>query len=168
MQRTLIIFKPDAIQRGITGEILTRFEKVGLKIVGLKMLNASDDHLHGHYEGIGGLKTRKGEEIFQVTIKMMQAGPVIAAVLSGVEAVELVRKMVGPTEPKSSAPGTIRGDYAHMSYGHADAAGVGITNLIHASADADEAEREIAHWFTDEELYDYGVAHESFTQPKRA
>lgn len=166
MEKTLIIFKPDAVQRGLVGEILTRFEKVGLKLVALKMLTATDEQLHGHYEGIGCLKTRKGDQIFTNTVSGMQGGPVIAGVLEGVEAVEQVRKMVGPTEPKSAAPGTIRGDYAHMSYGHSDKVQVGLPNLLHASADADEADKEIAHWFTDVELHAYGVVHDRFTQPQ--
>jgi len=95
---------------------------------------------------------------------MMSAGPVIAMVFEGVEAVSLVRKLVGTTEPKSSAPGTIRGDYSHMSYGYADAEGKGIPNLIHASGDPEEAEQEIAHWFSDEELFDYEALHEKFTR----
>jgi nucleoside-diphosphate kinase len=95
---------------------------------------------------------------------MMSAGPVIAMVFEGVEAVALVRKMVGATEPKSSAPGTIRGDYSHMSYGYADDADKGIPNLIHASGDSEEAVKEIAHWFTDDELFDYEALHEKFTR----
>jgi len=165
MERTLIIFKPDAVMRGLVGEILSRFEKVGLKIVGAKMLVASESHLEGHYEGIGTLKTRKGEQIFNQTLQMMQVGPVIAMVLEGVEAVELVRKMVGPTEPKSAQPGTIRGDYAHVSYGYANKSGSGVSNLIHASADPAEASKEIAHWFAETELYSYETVHERFTQP---
>lgn len=167
MERTLIIFKPDAVMRGVVGEILSRFEKVGLKIVGAKMLSASEQQLHGHYEGIGTLKSRKGEEIFSQTLAMMQQGPLIAMVLEGVEAVELVRKMVGTTEPKSAQPGTIRGDYAHVSYGHANAQGTGISNLIHASADDKEAQKEIAHWFSESEMYDYENVHEKFTQPRK-
>ena len=163
MEKTLIIFKPDAVQRGLVGEILTRFEKVGLKLVALKMLTATDEQLHGHYEGIGGLMTRKGESIFNNTVSGMQGGPVIAGVLEGVEAVNQVRKMVGPTEPKSAAPGTIRGDYAHMSYGHSDKVQKGLPNLLHASADADEAAKEIAHWFTGAELQSYQTNHEKHT-----
>lgn len=163
MEKTLIIFKPDAVQRGLVGEILTRFEKVGMKVVGMKMLSASQEHLHGHYEGIGTLKTRKGDEIFSRTLAMMQDGPVIAAVLEGVEAVETVRKMTGPTEPKSAAPGTIRGDYAHMSYGHADNKGTGVSNLLHASADAEEASQEVPHWFSESELFEYQTVHEKHT-----
>jgi nucleoside-diphosphate kinase len=85
-------------------------------------------------------------------------------VFEGVEAVALVRKLVGPTEPKSALPGTIRGDYSHMSFGYADEAGKGIPNLIHASGDEEEAEKEIAHWFADSELYDYTTLHEKFTR----
>src|SRR5574343_856473 len=116
IERTLIIFKPDAVTRGIVGEILSRFEKVGLKIVGTKMLAPSDEQFHHHYETIGTMITRHGEEIFRNTVDMMREAPVILMVLEGVEAVEIVRKMNGKTEPKSSAPGTIRGDYAHMRY----------------------------------------------------
>ncbi len=166
LERTLIIMKPDAVQRGITGEILTRFEKAGLKIVGAKMLKPDYDHFFHHYETIGKVVSRRGKEVFDVTLEMMSMGPVIAYVLEGIEAASLVRKMVGATEPKSALPGTIRGDYSHISYGHADNAKVGIPNLIHASGDAEEAVLEIKHWFADSELYDYETAHEKFTQPK--
>jgi nucleoside-diphosphate kinase len=164
MERTLIVFKPDAVMRGIVGEILTRFERVGLKIVGAKMLQPDYEHFHQHYEGIGTLKTRKGEEIFETQMKEMQQGPVIAMVLEGVEAIELVRKMVGPTEPKSAQPGTIRGDYAHMTYGRASSAKRGVPNVLHASADKNEAEQEIAHWFSESEMVEYENVHEQFTQ----
>ncbi|HSX07981.1 MAG TPA: nucleoside-diphosphate kinase [Candidatus Saccharimonadales bacterium] len=166
MQKTLIIFKPDAVMRGVVGEILTRFERVGLKIVAAKMLQPDYEHYYQHYEGIGTLKTRKGEEIFETQMREMQQGPVIAMVLEGIEAVEQVRKMVGPTEPKSAAPGTIRGDYAHMTYGHASAAERGVPNVLHASADAGEAEKEIAHWFNESEIVNYDNVHAHFTQPK--
>ncbi len=168
MERTLIVFKPDSVQRGIVGEVLTRFERVGLKIVGTKMLQPDYDHYHQHYEGIGTLKTRKGDEIFESQLKSMLVGPVIAMVLEGVDAVETVRKMVGSTEPKSALPGTIRGDYAHVSYGAANASGKSVSNIIHASADANEAEQEIAHWFSESEMYDYEAVHEKFTQPKNS
>lgn len=166
LERTLIVIKPDGVQRGIVGEIITRFERVGLKIVGAKLLQPSYDHYYHHYENIGKMVSRRGKETFDVTLEMMNAGPVLAIVLEGVEAVALVRKMVGTTEPKSAAPGTIRGDYAHMSFAHADAKKVGIPNLIHASGDLDEAKAEIAHWFSESELYDYETAHEKFTQKR--
>ncbi len=167
MEQTLIILKPDAVQRGIVGEIITRFERAGFKIVAVKMLRPDYEHYFKHYEGIGTLKTRKGAEIFESTLLSMQDGPVIAMVLEGVEAVEVVRKMIGDTQPKSALPGTIRGDYAHVSYGQASSAGRGVANIVHASADEAEAKQEIAHWFTGSELYEYSAVHEPFTQPRK-
>lgn len=167
MERTLIVFKPDAVMRGIVGEILTRFERAGFKIVGAKMVQPDYQHYFDHYEGIGTLKTRKGDEIFESQMASMQEGPVIAMVLEGVEAVETVRKMVGSTEPRSALPGTIRGDYAHVTYGQAASIGRGVANIIHASADAKEAEQEIAHWFSESELHAYETVHEKFTQPRK-
>ncbi len=167
MERTLIVFKPDAVMRGIVGEVLTRFERVGLKIVGAKMLQPDYDHYYGHYEGIGTLKTRKGDEIFESQLKTMLQGPVLAMVLEGVDAADQVRKMVGDTQPKTALPGTIRGDYAHVSYGAASAVGMGVSNIIHASADSAEAEQEIAHWFSESELFEYETVHEYLTQPKK-
>lgn len=164
VEQTLILFKPDALQRALVGEVLARFERVGLRIAGTKMLAPSREHYDAHYEDIGKLKTRAGDHIFSITLDMMNEGPVIAMVLEGVEAVSLVRKLVGGTEPKSAAPGTIRGDYSHMSYGYADAEGKGIPNLIHASGDSEEAVKEIAHWFSNDELYDYTATHEKFTR----
>lgn len=167
MEKTLVIFKPDSVLRGIVGEIMTRFERAGFKIVGIKMLQATEDQLFEHYEGIGTLKTRKGDEIFESQLASMQDGPVIAMVLEGVDAVEAVRKMVGSTEPKSAVPGTIRGDYAHVSYGQAASIGRGVANIVHASADPKEAKAEIAHWFSQSEMHDYTATHEQFTQPKK-
>ncbi len=167
MEQTLLILKPDAVMRSIVGEVITRFEKAGFKIVGIKMLRPDYGHYKRHYEDIGTLKTRKGDEIFESTLASMQDGPVIAMVLEGVEAVEAVRKMVGDTQPKSALPGTIRGDYAHVTFGQASAAGKGVANVVHASADKNEAGKEIAHWFKPEELYDYHVVHEQFTQPRK-
>lgn len=164
LEQTLVLFKPDALQRGLVGDILNRFERVGLRIVGTKMLAPAREHYHTHYEDIGKLKTRAGEQIFDITLDMMNSGPVIAMVFEGVEAVSLVRKLVGGTEPKSAQPGTIRGDYSHMSYGYADSKAKGIPNLIHASGDPEEAEKEINHWFSDSELYDYEALHEKFTR----
>lgn len=166
MERTLIIVKPDAVQRGIIGEILTRFEKAGLKIIGCKMLQPDEAHFHHHYEDISKMVSRRGQAAFDSTLKMMQEGPVIAAVLEGIGAVGIVRKMVGTTEPKEATPGTIRGDYAHVSFEHANGLNVGIPNLIHASGDVDEAKQEIEHWFKSDELYEYKTVHERYTQVK--
>lgn len=167
-EQTLIIFKPDAVQRGVVGEILARFEKVGLKIVGMKMVRPDNDHYFHHYETIGTMITRHGQKIFDAALAMMSEGPVIAAVLEGVEAASLVRKMVGATEPKGALPGTIRGDYAHVSYAHSDGEGLALSNVIHASGDAEEAAQEIAHWFAASELFEYETVHEKFTQRKQS
>lgn len=161
MERSLILLKPDAVDRGLVGEILQRFERVGLKIAGLKMVQASKDHAQKHYTE--DLAQRRGENVRNMMIEMITSGPVVAVVLEGVEAVELVRKMVGSTEPKSAAPGTIRGDYSHVSFKHADEKGIGINNLIHASSSEVEAEQEIAVWFTLEELHDHKAGYTKHT-----
>ena len=164
IERTLVLFKPDAVQRGVVGEILTRFERVGLKIVGTKMIMPTKEEFHKHYEEIGQMISRRGEETFNITLDLMTTGPVIAMVFEGVEAVQLVRKLVGPTEPKSALPGTIRGDFSHMSFVYADAEHKGIPNLIHASGDDAEAAKEVAHWFNEVELYSYTALNEKFTR----
>lgn len=164
VEQSLVLFKPDTVQRGLVGEILTRFERVGLKIVGTKMIFPDKDHYYHHYENIGQMITRRGQTAFDVTLDMMVQGPVIAMVFEGVEAVALIRKLVGGTEPKSALPGTIRGDFSHMSFEYADGKKKGIPNLIHASGDPEEAEKEIGHWFSDDELYTYDVPNEKFTR----
>lgn len=166
MERTLIVLKPDALQRGIAGEIITRFERVGLKIVAAKVVQPSEEHYYYHYETIGKMISRRGREAFDVTLAFMQEGPVLAMVLEGIEAVSQVRKMVGTTEPKQAQPGTVRGDYSHVSFEYANSHGVSIPNLIHASGDSREAEAEIAHWFADDEILAYEAVHEKFTQVK--
>ncbi len=167
MERTLIILKPDAMQRAIAGEIITRFEKVGLKIVAAKIVRPSKEEYYHHYETIGKMVSRRGRAAFDVTLEFMQEGPVMAMVLEGIEAVSLVRKMVGETEPKSANPGTIRGDFSHISFSFANTRGISIPNLIHASGDAEEAKQEIAHWFKDEEIFEYETVHDKFTQGKK-
>ncbi len=164
VQRSLVVCKPDAVQRGIVGEIMQRFERVGLKIVGMKMVMPDEDQYRAHYEDIGKMITRRGEQAFRYNLNYMMTGPVIAIVLEGVEAVPLVRKIVGPTEPKSAEMGTIRGDYSHMSFGYSDAKGMGVPNLVHASGNAEEAKKEIALWFKPEELYDYSDLNEKYTR----
>ena len=166
-ERTLIVFKPDSVQRGIVGEILSRFERAGLKIIGTKMLQPSYDHYFHHYENIGKMISRRGQKTFDVTLSMMNEGPVIAFVLEGIEAVELVRKMVGTTEPKCALPGKKRGDYAHMSFSYADENEIGIPNVIHASGNKEEAEEEIDYWFSETELFSYSAVHERFTQRRK-
>lgn len=172
IQRTLVVFKPDAIKRGIIGEILTRFERAGLKVVGMKMVQPDEEHFHKHYEEISQLITRWGEDIYNLTLAQMTESPVIAVALEGVDAVEYVRKMVGTTDPKESPPGTIRGDYTHLAKLYTNERGGTLPNLIHASGNAEEAEKELSLWFEDNQLYDYEVAHEEvirgFVPPKDA
>jgi nucleoside-diphosphate kinase len=164
IQRSLVVFKPDAVQRGIVGEILGRFERVGLKIVATKMVNPDTQHYYQHYENIGKMVSRRGQEAFDETLQFMISGPVIAMVLEGVEAVPLIRKIVGSTEPMSADMGTIRGDYAHMSFGYANARHTGVPNLIHASGSVEEAEQEVSHWFKPAEIQSYQTLAEKFTR----
>lgn len=163
MERTLVLLKPDAIKRSIAGEVITRFEKAGLKIIGLKMMQPDEAHYHHHYETVSKLISRRGEDVYKKNSQFMMSGPVIALVLEGVEAVGVVRKMVGDTEPKAAAPGTIRGDYAHMTINYANERKVGLPNIVHASGDVGEAKQEIEHWFTDDELFSYKTVHEHLT-----
>ncbi len=155
IQKTLVVLKPDAVQRGVMGEILSRFERAGLQVLGMKMVSPTSEHFHKHYEEIGELISRRGEDVYNIVLAAMVESPVLAMVLSGVDAIEHVRKMVGATDPKEAAPGTIRGDYTHINRVNAIAAGRTLPNLIHASADASEAKKEIALWFEDGELYEY-------------
>ncbi|MBR3263731.1 nucleoside-diphosphate kinase [Candidatus Saccharibacteria bacterium] len=146
---TLVILKPDALERGLVGEIIQRFERVGLEIVGIREVLPDKELCRAHYEGIGGLATRLGEKVYRQVEKYLTRGPVIPIIFEGVDAVSEVRKMIGPTEPKSALPGTIRGDYAHMSYEYANANNIAIENLVHASGSSEEAEQEIKLWFGD-------------------
>ncbi len=155
MERTLVLIKPDGVQRGLIGEIVSRFERVGLKVVGMKMKQVNQEFARRHYAAHVSKPFYKGLEEF------ITSGPVVAMVLEGLHAVELVRKMVGSTEPRTSAPGTIRGDYAHHSYEYTDKKGITIRNLIHASGKADEAKTEIGLWFTKDELYEYKTVYET-------
>jgi nucleoside-diphosphate kinase len=164
MERTLILLKPDAVKRGLVGEIINRFEKAGFKIVGMKMVSPGEEHYFHHYETISKLKSRIGDEVFAQNSNFMMSGPVIAIVLEGVEAVATIRKMVGSTEPKSAPPGTIRGDYSHISYDHSNSRKAALPNIIHASGNKEEAEQEVTHWFSDQELFDYSTIHEQLTQ----
>jgi nucleoside-diphosphate kinase len=164
MERTLILLKPDAVKRGLIGEIVNRFEKAGLKIVGMKMVSPDESHYHHHYETISKLISRRGEDVYHKNADFMMSGPVVAVVLQGINAVANVRKMVGDTDPGAAQPGTIRGDYAHMTIDHAKSNNVGLPNIVHASGNKEEAEQEVAHWFSDQEMFDYQTAHEHLTQ----
>ncbi len=160
-ERTLVILKPDALDRGIVGEILTRFERVGTKMVGMKLLVSEKDAAERHYTE--DLAKRRGEHVRTMMIEMLTSGPIVAMVLEGIDVVEVVRKMIGATEPKSAAPGTIRGDYAHISYRFADERKIGVFNLIHASATPEEAVVEIDIWFKPEELVKHAPSYTKLT-----
>lgn len=182
-ERTLVVLKPDAVVRGLSGEIITRFERVGLKIAAIRLVMASRELAEKHYPdnreelwiGIGNktldnyraldmdpkdsLGTSDAKEIGKmVRIWLMDyitAGPVLAMVLEGPHAVELVRKICGHTLPLLAAPGTIRGDYSFDSSYMANSASRPIKNLIHASGIPEEAEYEIPLWFSEEEIHSY-------------
>lgn len=188
MERTFIILKADAVQRGLVGEIIARFEKVGLRLAGLKMLQADEDLANRHYpvsrrefiEGMGKKTLENyaeqgkdalaefghtdphkiGLEVQKWLVDYLTAGPVVALVLEGPHAVELVRKLVGHTLPLKAQPGTIRGDFSFDSSALANENKRPIRNLIHASGNAEEAEFEINLWFRPEELFDYDSVHQ--------
>jgi nucleoside-diphosphate kinase len=166
MERTLIILKPDAVKRALVGEVISRFERAGLKIVGCKMLEPTYEQYYHHYESISKMISRRGQKAFDMTLEFMEEGPVIICVLEGINAVALVRKMVGDTEPQKAAPGTIRGDYAHMGFEHSNRENIGVPNIVHASGDLTEAKQEISHWFSQTELYDYETVHSLYTQAR--
>jgi nucleoside-diphosphate kinase len=153
-ERTLVLLKPDAVQRTLVGTILQRFENVGLKIVGMKMVWVDADFSKKHYADHVAKPFYAGLEQF-ITV-----GPVIAVVFEGINSVEIVRKMVGSTEPRKAVPGTIRGDFAHHSYEYADKKGIAIKNLIHASDTPENAKKEVELWFKPEELHTYKTVHE--------
>jgi len=133
VQRTLIVFKPDAVQRGIVGELLARFERRGLRIAALRALRVARAMAEEHYA------VHQGKFFFEDLVRTISASPVIACVLEGPYAIAVVRAMVGATRPHEAAPGTIRGDYAL----------VGLRNLVHASDAPETAASEIALWFPD-------------------
>jgi len=153
IEQTLVILKPDTIQRSLVGEIITRFERAGLKIVAMKMVAPDELHFHKHYEGISNLISRWGEDIYNVTLSQMTETPVIVFVLEGVEVVAHVRKMVGTTDPKDSAPGTIRGDYTHITRAYTNPLGATLPNILHASGNVEEAQQEVKLWFNEDEIY---------------
>jgi nucleoside-diphosphate kinase len=161
IERTLVLLKPDAVKRGLMGEVISRFEKSGMKIVAMKLKWADTSAAGEHYGE--DITVRRGEKVRQLLIDFITTGPILAMVIEGVNAVENVRMMVGSTEPKSAAPGTIRGDYSHISYARADATGKAVANIVHASANPEEADKEIHIWFSEEEIYNYKTVYEDFT-----
>ena len=155
IERSLVVIKPDGVQRALTGDILRRFEQTGLKVIALKMVWVPRDFAKKHY------KAHAEKSFFKDLVEFLSEGPVVAFVIEGVHAVDNVRKLVGPTSPSDAAPGTIRGDFAHLSMKYASQTGSGGKNIIHASATLAEAKDEIDLWFTKDEIHTYKTVHES-------
>jgi len=178
-EKTLVLIKPDGVQRSLIGEIIKRFEQTGLKFLALKMIVPSKEQAENFYpssdewlETVGN-KTIKGYEakgikldrspleqgkfVKEIIVNFMTSGPIVAMVLQGNEAIGVVRKLVGGTEPLSSDVGTIRGDYTIDSYTMADADKRCIRNLVHASDSPQEVEREIKSWFSEDEILKYNL-----------
>ena len=182
-EKTLVIVKPDGVQRSLVGETIKRFERSGLKLVAMKMMVASPEHIEKHYtldpewRRITGEKTIKGykdkglqppsEDPYKITEvvlanlkKYMSSGPIVAMIWQGAHAVKIVRKITGGTEPLTSDVGSIRGDFVLDSYQLSDIDGRAVRNLIHASGSPEEAEKEIKHWFKPEEIIKYRLVQE--------
>lgn len=188
LQRSVVLVKPDGVQRGLIGEIVTRFEKAGLKIIAMKMVWVDKELVNKHYpesrtelmKGIGTktlesyakygkdpkeeLGTMDAEEIGRMVnkwnIEFLSSGPVVAMLIEGVHAIEQIRMMVGHTLPSVATPGTIRGDYSIDSPALANAKKRPVRNLIHASGNEEEAKYEAELWFHKAEIHSYKRADE--------
>lgn len=181
-EHTFVILKTDAVQRGLMGEVIKRFEQAGLKIAAAKLTLPTEAQLMEHYnksdewfqskgEGIikdmesQGMAVEKeaieyGKDIIRTIVRYMTESPVMALVVEGVNAVKVVEKLVGGTEPTSADIGTIRGDYCIDTYSHATLENRAVKNLIHCSDAVDEAQREMKIWFAADEVHDYVTAQE--------
>lgn len=193
-QRTFCILKPDAVSRGLIGEIIYRIEKTGLKVVAMKMKSATKEEIIKHYpmsdqawvdrlgdKGLGtfeelnldaveflGTKDRSiiGKKVTESLVEYMTSGPIVCLIVEGVQAIDMVRKLAGHTLPFKADGGTIRGDYSVDSPAVANIEGRAIHNLFHASENAEEAANEMKLWFTDEELQAYLRADENVSYNK--
>ncbi|MCK4539976.1 nucleoside-diphosphate kinase [Candidatus Parcubacteria bacterium] len=179
-EKTLVIIKPDGVQRSLIGEIIKRYERVGLKLIGLKMIIPTEEQATTHYYDVGGDEwieevgrkaaeayEKKGEKspyktysengwaVLKANAKYLSSGPVVAMVWQGAGAIELVRKITGFTAPLLADVGTIRGDLTLDSFALADTDQRSVRNLIHASGTVEEAEKELKIWFKDEEILKY-------------
>jgi len=149
VNKTFVALKPDTVKRGLTGEIIATIEDTGMKIMGMKMVQATDQLLEQHYE------EHVDKPFYDGLAEYMKDGPIVALVVEGVHAVDNMRKIIGDTDASEAQPATIRGRYAHMSMDHADDAGNLYRNIIHASATEEEAEKEVGIWFSEDELHEY-------------
>ncbi len=182
IEDTLVIIKPDAVKRGIVGDIIKRFERAGLKIVGMKMLKFDKELAEKFYEfseewylKVGQNLLKKAEElgidiekrygtrdpkeigkiVRNLIIEYITSGPVVAMVLEGINATKIVRKLVGPTDPRDAPPGTIRGDFSHTNRDYANLKMIAVRNVVHASEDPESARKEIGLIFSEDEIYRY-------------
>jgi len=160
IQRTLVLIKPDGVMRGLVGEVIKRFENKGLKIIGLKMVCIDKEFAAKHYTE--DISKRRGEKVRSMLLDYITEGPVVAMAIEGVDSINVVRIMTGDTEPSKAMPGTIRGDFTHHSFHYADGKEMPVKNIIHASGNAEDAEKEILLWFSIDELYDYKKTDEIF------
>lgn len=181
-ERSLVLLKPDTVQRSLVGEVIKRFENTGLKISAMKMIVPTEAQLLTHYNKDDAWYQRKGEgiveelkaqgteitkepieygkDIIRTIVRYMTAAPVVAMIMEGNKAVSVVTKIVGTTEPSTSDVGTIRGDYTLDSYSHATFENRAVRNLVHQSESPEEAEREIQIWFNESEIMNYVTAQE--------
>ncbi len=194
MEQTFVMIKPDGVKRGLTGEVIKRFERSGLKLVAIKMLEPSLDLLHTHYKTtqedtilrLGGktLATYEkygrdakkdfgtndpkdlGKLVVEWLVKYMTSGPVVAMVLEGRHAVDNVISLVGPTMPVAAPGGTIRGDFSTDSAAYANIERRGVMNIVHASGSIEEAKFEVALWFDPTEIHNYKRVEEHLIDEK--
>jgi len=181
-ERALIVLKPDAVQRSLMGEIISRFEKAGLKFTAFKFVVPTEKQLQDFYNKDDEWFLRKGErtvqdlknaglpvekeaieygkDIIRLIVRFMQQAPCLAFIIEGNEAVAVARKLTGETEPSTADVGTIRGDYTLDSYGHSTYENRAVRNLIHCSETPEEAEREIEVWFDESDIEEYVTAQE--------
>ncbi|MBI4134331.1 MAG: nucleoside-diphosphate kinase [Candidatus Terrybacteria bacterium] len=186
-ERTVLIVKPDGVKRGLIGEIISRLERRGLKVIALKMIEVSEDHARDHYpntepwlRGMGektletyakygydplkelgtGDALEIGKTVARWNVEFFTSGPVVAMMIEGIHAIDMVRKIVGKTVPALAEMGTIRGDFSVDSPVLANLGKRAIHNVVHASGDPDEAAHEIQHWFKAEEIHGYPRAEE--------
>ena len=177
-EKTLVIIKPDGVQRSLIGEVIKRYERVGLKMVALKMLVATPELIEKHYtvdpdwfEKVGNKQIQSGattktdpveigKDVLGYLTKYFISGPMIAMIWQGAHAVDVVRKITGGTEPRTSDVGTIRGDFMLDSYELSNKDKRSVRNIVHASGSVDEAQKEIALWFNNEEIINYKLIQE--------
>ena len=181
-EKTVMLIKPDGVKRGLIGECIRRIEQRGLKVIALKMVMVSQEQARKHYPGTEqwlrgmGEKTlqtyakynkdpikelgtddplKLGNKIYDWNVELFMSGPIVAILISGIHAIDMVRKIVGKTFPAFAEMGTIRGDYSVDSPTLANEAKRAVRNIVHASGDSVEATHEVTHWFTPEEIHDY-------------